>query len=565
MIGGLRMGRSEDHRGRSGFCRRLIAAAVVGLAFAAGCRSVPRVLTAPEQGVIDRKDVEYPADLELREFVSNLPNPTSIAVEPDGSLLVAGGSPDEEPYIWRIRATDNHIESFYPRGRQLPFDLPLGGWRMFGPIGGMAVFRGEVYVSHRDENGFGVITAFNNNGDHRTVVAHLPAQGDFGVTDIAIQEKGTGGEGKLFFGIGTATNSGVVGVDNWEAGWVVKHPEVCDIPLKDISLFGARFNSPNPAAGLFTGSTISVTAGFQPFGNAFALRVPGARDGKANGVIMSISPHGGMPKVEAHGLHHPRGIGFDQSGFVPYFTDMGMEPRGTRPINRDPDALYKWSGGNPWYGWPDFSRDFNLITDDDTGRQYQPPSDMVAPSGYPQIAPMINLKASELRDPQTLQLQRTLLAAVFPWMAGAAKFQFIPEDSPFNQFPGFSNTVVVALSGDRLPFATGGRPLVGPGEYKVPDGFKLVIVDLDRRTVRDFIRNTANLPASKIPGAAPFLLERPCDIKFAGNVAYILDAGSMRIQDNKPHLDRSHLGHIYKLTIPQRRAPATMPASTQAQ
>jgi hypothetical protein len=543
-----------------GVWRWLILAAA-GIACAGGCRSAPRMLTAPEQGVIDRKDIEYPADLELREFVAGLPNPTSIAVEPDGSLLVAGGLPDEEPYIWRVRASDNRIESFYPRGRQLPFDLPLGGWRMFGPIGGMAVFRGEVYVSHRDQNGFGAITAFDNSGNHRTVVAHLPAQGDFGVTDIAIQEKGTGGEGKLFFGVGTATNSGVVGVDNWNAGWVVQHPEVCDIPLRDIVLFGARFNSPNPMAGLFTGSTISVTAGFQPFGNAFSLRVPGARDGKANGVIMSISPHGGMPKIEAHGLHHPRGIGFDASGFVPYFTDMGMEPRGTRPINRDPDALYKWSGGNPWYGWPDFSRDFKLINDDDAGRQYQPPTEMVAPSGYPQIAPMINLKASELRDP----LPGTLLAVTFPWMSGAAKFQFIPEDSPFNQFPGFSNAVIVALSGDRLPFSTGGRPLVGPGDFKVADGFKLVIVDLDRHMWRDFIRNTANLPASKISGAAPYLLERPCDVKFAGDVAYILDAGSMRIEDNKPHLDRNHLGHIYKLMIPHHTAPATKPATTQDQ
>ena len=113
---------------------------MVGLAFVCGCRSVPRVLTAPELVVIDRKDVEYPADLELREFVTGLPNPTSIAVEPDGSLLVAGGLPDEEPYIWRIRAADNRIESFYPRGRQLPFDLPLGGWRSLAPSAGWPSF-----------------------------------------------------------------------------------------------------------------------------------------------------------------------------------------------------------------------------------------------------------------------------------------------------------------------------------------------------------------------------------------------------------------------------------------
>ena len=44
------------------------------------------------------------------------------------------------------------------------------------------------------------------------------------MTDIAVDPV----SGRLFFGVGAATNSGVVGLDNWN--WVQKYPDFCDLP-----------------------------------------------------------------------------------------------------------------------------------------------------------------------------------------------------------------------------------------------------------------------------------------------------------------------------------------------
>jgi hypothetical protein len=40
----------------------------------------------------------------------------------------------------------------------------------------LAAANGKVFVSHRDVNDMGVITAFNYDGTHSTVVAEFPAQ-----------------------------------------------------------------------------------------------------------------------------------------------------------------------------------------------------------------------------------------------------------------------------------------------------------------------------------------------------------------------------------------------------
>ena len=522
-------------------CRfALLFGAAAAIFFAAGCATPPRVLSPGEQQVIDRSEVEYPAGFELRRYVTNLTAPTAIAVEADGSLLIAEGQSDEEPRIVRIYRSGKQ-DLFYPQGRKFPFNIAVTGWRMYGPIGGMAVHKGEVYVSHRDQDGFGVITALDGKGNHRTVVAQLPSQGDYGVSDVAF-----GPDGRLWFGVGTATNSGVVGLDNWS--WVLKHSQFHDIPFHDLVLNGYRFNSPNPMAGLFSGADLSVTGPFQPFGQAFALRIPAARDGKPSGVVCSISPQGGPIRVEAHGVHNPRGIAFDSYGSA-YFTDGGMEARGTRPILHDPDVLFRHLPGVPWYGWPDYTRDLHSVGEPG----YQPPADMISGTGYPQVRPLIDQSGSNLTPPV-----QEVLAAAFPWMAGAQKFQFAPSEGPFGQFAG---SAIVALSGDRTPFATSDRPLLGPGDYKVPNGFKIVIVDTERHTYRDFIRNTRNLPASKLSNPGPNLLERPYDVKFGADEAYILDFGRMHVKDGQERVDAG-TGQIYRL-VPIRPKQSSQPATTQ--
>src|SRR5256714_14210725 len=167
-------------------------------------------------------------------------------------------------------------------------------------------------------------------------------------------------DGRLYFGVGTATNSGVVGIDDWNAGWVKDHPKTCDRSYVDLKLHGRRFDTPNPAAGLLGGSDIAVTGPFQPFGTSNQTLIPKDPNDKPNGAIYTVNPLGGGVRVFAHGLHNPRGLAWHE--YRLYATNDGMELRGTRPVMNDPDVLL-WITPDTWYGWPDFSADLMPISD----------------------------------------------------------------------------------------------------------------------------------------------------------------------------------------------------------
>jgi hypothetical protein len=55
-----------------------------------------------------------------------------------------------------------------------------------------------------------------------------------------------GPDGRLYFGIGTFTNSGVAGEDNAKFGWLGRFPSRHDIPCHDVTLTGENFRSGNP-------------------------------------------------------------------------------------------------------------------------------------------------------------------------------------------------------------------------------------------------------------------------------------------------------------------------------
>lgn len=505
---------------------------LAGMVWLGGCAAPPRVLTPDEQHVIDRKFVEYPAGYELRRYATGLTAPTCETFDTDGSLLVAEGKRGDEPQIWRFPANGSKPVLVYPRARKFPFSFPHSGWQMYGPIGGMVVLEGKIIVTHRDENDMGVVTALDRDGGHKTLVAGLPAQGEHGLTDLAVNPV----TGDLWFGCGSATNSGVVGLDDWAMGWVRDHPDVHDVPWHDIELLGYKFQTSNPLAGLFGPADIAVTAPFQPFSLSFAVRVRGSPDGRPTGAIYSVARHGGFPDVVAHGIHNPRGIVFNEYGQA-YFTNQGMEMRGTRPIKDDPCALLRLPGGRAWFGWPDYTADLRPVSDP----RSQPPEWMISRSGYPQVRPVLNQTASNLTQP----MRETLLEAAFPSLSGAEKMAFY--QGPMKEY---ADNIIIALSGDRTPFASGGVPLARPV------GFKIVRVDLDRHVAHDFVRNVGDLPGSRI-SASKDLIERPVDVKFAPDhrTLYILDEGRMQMKDGHKHFETGS-GQIFRLVI----AP---PATTQ--
>jgi glucose/arabinose dehydrogenase len=507
-----------------------------------GCLHTPSFVPSDQQQVIDRAVVDMPTDTELRVIATGLTAPTAICFdESDGTMFIANNAHREgSPHIF-ARKRDGTQFDIYPVGRHVPgLDFLTRNFRVFGPIGGMVFANGKLYVTHRDGAGLGVVTAFGMDGSHNTVIAGLPTQGDYGLTDIVFNLS----DGRLYFGIGAATNSGVVGLDNWQIGWVRKHPEVCDKSAVELELTGIRFDAKNPDAGLGA-ADIAVTAPFQPFGTSDLTTILPVSNNRPNGAVLSVSTSGGDPKIEAYGLHNPRGLAFGGEYAERLFcVNDGMELRGTRPVKNDPDALIRIPLGRSatFCGWPDFSTDFIPITDS----RFQEES-LLRPSGYRNLRMLIDRDNSNLPNRLKPPDRDLMLHGVFPSQAGAAKLAFVRSNGTFKQFHG---SAIVALSGDRAPFATSGYRL---REYF---GNRVVRVDVDEKTVSDFVVNTRRMPASKL-GRGVVALERPIDVKFGPDGAiYILDFGQMIVNGGQEKIVAGS-GRIFRLAPVAATQPTT--------
>ena len=517
---------------RNEFNRGLLSALCLTAWLVGGCARGPVLYQPKNQITLDRALVESPAGFEVKQVMSNLTAPTAIAIDAsDGTILVAeGGIDGDEPQIYAVKSNST-LSLIYPYDHRIPFSPVQPGFQIYGPIGGMIAEHHHVYVSHRDKQSRGVITRFGYDGSHETVVGDLPAQGDFGVTDMVI-----GPDERLYFGVGSATNSGIVGLDNLR--WLRKHSEFCDQAFQDLELLGLRFITKNPFAGLFGGSDIVNTGPYQPFGMSNRAHIYKAANGNPTSAIYSVFLSGGDKRIEAFGIRLPRGLAFNEHNVL-YVTNNGMEMRGSRPVRDDPDTLLRiFHGGPPEdFGFPDYSADLQPITD----KLFRPPVTLILPGGFEKLVSVIDRHASGLRESN--ENMQSLVKARFPSLSGAAKLAFVPGSGPFKRWRG---EAIIALSGDRAPFATSGI------ELKSPVGYKLVRVDVDSGKVEEFIHNTGFLPASKT-GQKGIALERPIDVKIGADGAmYILDFGEVEYKPSGREKISNGTGRLLKLVpIPQ--------------
>ena len=505
--------------------RTVLAGVLLTLALMGGCTRMPVAYKSKDQITIDRQFVDYPAGFDLKLVMANLTAPTAIAQDADGTLLVVeGGFDGDEPRILAIKP-DSSVVTVYPTDRRIPFSPVQPGFQIYGPVGGMTVADKQICVSHRDRGGRGVITQFGYDGSHKTIVADLPAEGDYGVTDLVV-----GTNDRLYFGVGSATNSGVVGLDNLL--WLRKHPEFCDQSYTDLELLAVRFESKNPFAGLFGGSDIVNTGPYQRFGTSNLARIAKALSGKPGSSILSVARSGGDPQVEAFGIHLPRGLAFNEHNAL-FATNDGMENRGSRPVKDDPDVLLRVYPGGPaaWYGFPDYGSDMQPITDP----HFQPDIKMILRSGFPKLVFLVDHRAGGLHDID--DSVQSLVKAKFQSLSGAAKLTFAPGKGPFKRWQG---DAFVAFSGDRAPFATGDEAL------KSPVGYKVMRVNVESGKVEEFIHNTEFLPASKT-GKSGKAMERPIDVKVGSDGLYILDFGEVEFKPSGRMKVSNGTGRIYKL------------------
>ena len=95
---------------------------------------------------------------------------------------------------------------------------------------------------------------------------------------------GTQGLGKLYFSQGSMTNTGIVGLDSYEMGWLRRLPHAHDIPGLDVVLTGIQ-------SSLRGRQVYSDPAGLAC---GLSRRTSAVRPWRLNGLVMKASPPASM-------------------------------------------------------------------------------------------------------------------------------------------------------------------------------------------------------------------------------------------------------------------------------
>jgi glucose/arabinose dehydrogenase len=251
---------------------------------------------------------------KIEPVLWNLTLPSSVAFDDTGNTYIAEagyahGELETTPQILKIDVNGT-ISTFVDR-------------HLYGPITDIAYHQGKLYVSNRGK----ISTVDIQNHHVQDIIMALPGLGDH-----YVDQMGFGPDGRLYFGIGTATNSGVVGEDNYE--WLKLLPTFHDIPAKEIKLTGQNFKSGNALSPLNPNDK-NVTGAFSPFGNASNTSEIVKGNVKCSGCILSAKPDGTDLNLVAWGIRDPYGLTFDKDGKHLMVTDSGAEERGSRPIAND--------------------------------------------------------------------------------------------------------------------------------------------------------------------------------------------------------------------------------------
>jgi glucose/arabinose dehydrogenase len=328
------------------------------------------------------------------------------------------------------------------------------------PLTGITHYKGLTYVAHR-----GFVTTVTREGIKKNILQGLPSWGDHHNNKVEF-----GPDGKMYFGQGTATNSGVVGEDNQD--WAKNYPLFHDAPGQDITLRGQNFTTP----GFLHASGRNVTTGaYLPFGTPSKPGEVINAEVKASGSVMRANPDGSNLEMVAWGLRNPFRMRFDRSGRL-FTTNHGMDVRGSRPVANSPDEFHLVKPGT-WYGWPDYTGGFP-VTDTE-------------------------FKAQNLPQPEFLLSRHPMMPpkpfSAFQPHAAVMGFDY----SRSADYPEIGD-VFIAEFGSEAPETTGGLP----DPYV---GHRVSVVSMRGGQVFTFAANKSGMAASATDGGG---FERPIDAVF---------------------------------------------------
>jgi glucose/arabinose dehydrogenase len=358
----------------------------------------------------------------LEVIFDELSFPTSLALGKDGSFYVAesglsfdGAAPGGR--VWRLESDAR---------RTLLID------NLRPPVNGLTLHNGRLYIS---EGGHpGRISYLDLRGGSQVVILdNLPGPGNYHTNMVAF-----GGDGKLYFSQGAMTNTGIIGLDAYDLGWLRRLPHSYDLPGYDITLSGVNIETRDPLS--IDENARTQTGAFAPFGERTE---PGRRIAAqlpCTASIMRCNEDGSELELVAWGLRNAYGLGFLPDGRL-LAVDQGADDRGSRPVGNVPDMLFEVRQGG-WYGWPDFVGDVPITDPCYLPERGAPPTFVLA--NHDELPPV----------------EKPLL--YFPPHTAAVKFDIAPERA--SCWPGH---LFVALFGDEVPMTAPSGPKVGRSVVRI--------------------------------------------------------------------------------------------------
>lgn len=443
---------------------------------------------------VNPDDIALPDGYRIETIATGLTFPTGACFDDQGRLYVV-----ESGYSYGEVWTTPRLLRIDQDGKSTP--MATGGRN--GPWTGVAFHDGAFYVAEGGVLEGGRILRITPDGNIKAIVEGLPSFGDHHTDGPAVSP-----DGWIYFGQGTASNSGVIGEDNAKFGWLKRKPQFHDIPGKDITLRGLNFHTKDVVQ---TNSPERVSTGaFLPFGTESKADQTIKGQVKCSGGVLRVRPDGSDLQLVAWGFRNPFGLAFSPDGKL-YVTDNGFDDRGSRPIWGTADVLWQVKEGL-WYGWPDFSAGEPV-----TMKKFKPPG---------KKQPQFILASHPNKPPEPVTR--------FGVHSSADGLDFSRSDNFGHVAQAF-----VALLGDESP---------ATGKTLHPVGFKVVRVDVTKGTTEDFAVNKGrkNGPASKIGGGG---LERPVSVRFnpSADALYVIDFGAMP-HDAKGAKPQQGTGVIWKIS-----------------
>ncbi len=165
-------------------------------------------------------------------------------------------------------------------------------WIKTGAVTGACWYDDALYVTNTDR-----ILRMSLDGNVENVRTDLPGLGDHQTNHPVI-----GADQKLYWGQGSATNTGVVGADNFAFEWLPHFPDFHDVPGQDVVLAGRNYEYRNVLGSL----TEKVRTGaFVPFGTETNPGQVITGSTACNGAILRCKPDGTDLECVAWGLRKP--------------------------------------------------------------------------------------------------------------------------------------------------------------------------------------------------------------------------------------------------------------------